>query len=71
MRRSKKEVRVSDEDEELSSELQSYEVETIIDKRKKNGKEQYLVKWKGYGLDQTTWEPKENLGNCLEMLVSF
>ena len=58
--------------------MESYEVDTILNKRKKSkhisyldGKDQYLVKWKGYSAAKATWEPKENLGNCSEMLVSF
>lgn len=36
-----------------------YYVEKIIDKRKKNGKTEFLVKWEGY--KDPTWEPERNI----------
>ena len=48
-----------------------YSVEKIIDKRiAKNGKIEYLLKWKGYREDESTWEPKENL-NCEKLMDNF
>ncbi len=38
-----------------------YEVELLLDERTKNGKKEYLVKWKNYSLDSSTWEPEENI----------
>ena len=38
-----------------------YEVENILAHRKtKGGKYKYLVKWKGYSYEESTWEPKSN-----------
>lgn len=36
-----------------------YYVEKIIEKRKKNGKTEFLVKWEGY--EDPTWEPERNI----------
>ena len=37
---------------------EEYEVETIINKRVRKGKIEYLVKWKGWdNPDDNTWEP--------------
>ena len=49
---------------------EEYELEEILDQRKHYGKIQYLIKWKGYPLSESSWEPEENL-NCPELLKEF
>jgi len=49
---------------------EEYEVEEILDKRRHYGKIQYLIKRKGYSLEEASWEPEENL-NCPEILKKF
>ena len=39
----------------------SWEVESVVQFCSYYRKEQWLVKWKGYGEDRNTWEPWENL----------
>jgi Chromo (CHRromatin Organisation MOdifier) domain len=36
-------------------------VETILDSRKERNKTQYLVKWKGYPIYESTWEQEKNV----------
>ena len=48
-----------------------YEVEEIIGKKKIRGKYYYLVKWKGYSLNESTWEPLENLDYANELIEEF
>ena len=40
-----------------------YEAERIVGERKRKGKKEYLVAWKGY--DEQTYEPARNLPNAL------
>lgn len=47
-----------------------FEVESIFDKRSKNGCSEYYVKWLGYPEAENTWEPAENL-SCLEIIKDF
>lgn len=38
-----------------------YEIDEIIDKRRKGKSWEYLIKWKGYKYSESTWEPKSNI----------
>lgn len=50
---------------------QAWEVEQILDKRTYRNSIQYLVKWKGYPLHESTWEPRNNLRNAPDILRAF
>ncbi|XP_011866443.1 PREDICTED: chromobox protein homolog 5-like [Vollenhovia emeryi] len=48
-----------------------FEVEKIIEVRfKKNGTKEFLIRWKGFGAADDTWEPEKNL-NCSELIARF
>ncbi|KPI98508.1 PREDICTED: chromobox protein homolog 1-like [Papilio xuthus] len=49
---------------------EEYVVEKVLDKKIVKGKIQYLLKWKGYREDESTWEPVENL-DCEELIKTF
>ena len=48
-----------------------WEVETIKDSRIYRGKLQYLVKWKGYPHEESTWEPADNVKNSARLVKEF
>ena len=48
-----------------------YEVEAILAKKKKDNKLQYLVKWKNYPAEESTWENAENLKNSEKLVQKF
>jgi hypothetical protein len=50
---------------------QEYEVEQILNDKRVSGKPYYLVKWKGYGTSENTWEPIENLTNCAALIRQY
>ena len=47
-------------DIEKELEDDEYEVEKIVGRRKRKGKFEYRVKYKGYPSSENTWEPRDN-----------
>lgn len=37
---------------------------------KKNGKREFLIRWKGYSAKDDTWEPEEHL-ECQDLINAF
>ncbi|QRW17320.1 Retrotransposable element Tf2 protein [Rhizoctonia solani] len=50
---------------------EEYEVEQIIDSKRQRGKWFYLIKWKGYGPEDNSWEPEELLKHSQEEIKRF
>ncbi|KAF8720402.1 reverse transcriptase, partial [Rhizoctonia solani] len=50
---------------------EEYKVEGITDMEERDGEWYFRVKWKGYGLEENTWEPQENLKNAGKILKKY
>jgi len=50
---------------------EEWEVEKILNKRKVRGKDKFLVWWKGFMVEEDTWESRENLQNTGDILREF
>ncbi len=59
------------QEQDAKTQTDQFEVDSILATRKRNGRREFLVMWKGFTKTDSTWEPEENLGNCKEILLSF
>ena len=50
---------------------EEWKVEKILNKRKVQGRDKYLVRWKGFTAEGDTWESRENLENAKELVEEF
>ncbi len=51
--------------------LCSLQVNSILNRRERRGKKEYLIRWKGFDSEEDSWEPVENLLNCMIMVKKF
>jgi len=52
-------------------EVEEWEVEKILNKKKMREVEKYLIRWKGFMAEGDTWERRENLNNAEELIEEF
>ena len=43
---------------------EEHEVEEVKQVRKRSGKKEFLIKWKGLPQEENTWEPEEHMTNA-------
>jgi hypothetical protein len=48
-----------------------YEVEEVLDSKLVRNKLHYLVHWKGWPIEECTWEPVANLDSAKELVAKF
>jgi hypothetical protein len=56
---------------DIVNDEEQYEVERIINHRKRGRTFQYLVRWKGYTAMDDSWEPETNLANAPDILKQY
>jgi hypothetical protein len=55
---------------ELAQDIE-YEVNEIVDSKILRKALLYRVKWKGYGIEEDSWEPKENVEHAPHLVKAF
>ena len=61
----------SDSEVEDDPDMEELEVAEVVEKRMSHGGLEYLVAWVGYGEDDMTWEPAENLRDAAAAVARF
>ena len=56
---------------DLIDDQEEFDVEEILDTRIQRKRREYLVKWKGYGSEDNTWEPEKNLEHSPLAIATF
>jgi hypothetical protein len=58
--------------DEVELEEDEYIVEELIDRRGTKSKREYLVKWRGYPRNESTWEPVQELQRrCADLVEDY
>lgn len=47
------------------------QVDQILNQRKRKGVLEYLVRWRGFGKEEDSWEPGKNLSNCAAAMAAY
>ena len=55
---------------DMEGELE-YEVEEVMSSQKHGQGIQYLIKWKGYGNEENTWEARKNMEKAKDAIKDF
>ena len=60
-----------EEEECCTDDEETFEVAFILDDRVVDGERQFKVRWAGYGEEEDSWEPEENLENAKELVKEY
>ena len=56
---------------ELVDDVEEWEVEKILDKRKRKGEVEYLIRWAGYPTEYDQWVSEEDMEHAEGLRTSF
>jgi hypothetical protein len=56
---------------EIVEGISEYEIEAILNSRIQERKLWYMMDWKGYKLEERTWEPTENITHAAEAVATY
>lgn len=56
---------------EIYNEEEVYKVESILKHRRRGRNIQYYIKWKGYPIDEASWEPESAFSDDGDMLKIY
>lgn len=60
----------NNDDGDSGADEKEWEVEKVVNQRKKGGVKEYLIRWKGCKAADDTWEPEDGI-NCPELIAAF
>eukprot|EP00301_Raphidiophrys_heterophryoidea_P005649 c12352_g1_i1.p1 GENE.c12352_g1_i1~~c12352_g1_i1.p1 ORF type:complete len:251 (-),score=77.32 c12352_g1_i1:1137-1796(-) len=63
-------VQKTNQDDNSDSEPE-FEVEKILDDKKKGKQTHFFIKWKGFPESENSWEPEANLSNCVGIIKAY
>lgn len=58
-------------DPDIIDDEEEYEVEEVMEHKRRNKRVEYLVKWQGFPREDWTWEPESNLTHCKDILDRY
>ena len=62
---------VFEDEGQSDKQRREYEVDKIVDKKKEGRRVLYKVRWKGYGVNDDTWQKLSDLGNAKTAVKAF
>ncbi|OJA11663.1 hypothetical protein AZE42_12939, partial [Rhizopogon vesiculosus] len=56
---------------EIVKNAEEYIAEELLSSRLYQGQLQYLIQWRGYPVEESTWESEDNVKNAPKLVISF